>query len=197
MSSRHSGSKTPDKTVHFGCNAFGAKTVKPRFSSAAPYTTRFTCAHPIAPAHITQGSTVTYSVHCVRYFPPSVFVAAVIACISAWAVTSSSVSVRLCPRPTTCPSATITHPTGTSPIANAFFASASASCIYRISFSISFLFNSYKLVDFIGILFKIITYHHNICSRLKGVKHCLWSSNTTSNNKWYTQLRTHRTNNLR
>ena len=77
-------------------------------------------------AHITHGSTVTYKVHCVRYLPPKVLVAAVIACISACAVTSAKVSVRLCPRPTTCPSATITHPTGTSPIAKAFCASANA-----------------------------------------------------------------------
>ena len=31
----------------------------PLFSSLAPYTTRLICAHPSAPAHITQGSTVT------------------------------------------------------------------------------------------------------------------------------------------
>ena len=52
ISSRHSASNTPDETVHFGCNALGAYTVNPRFSSLAPYTTRCTCAQPIAPAHI-------------------------------------------------------------------------------------------------------------------------------------------------
>ena len=34
--------------------------------------------------------------HSVRYLPPRVFAAAVMACISAWAVTSFNVSVRLC-----------------------------------------------------------------------------------------------------
>ena len=33
----------------------------------------------MAPAHITQGSTVTYNVHSFRYFPPSTLAAAVIA----------------------------------------------------------------------------------------------------------------------
>ena len=55
-------------------------------------------AQAIAPAHITQGSTVTYKVHSFRYFPPRTLAAAVMACISAWAVTSFSVSVRLCAR---------------------------------------------------------------------------------------------------
>ena len=169
MISRHSFSIIPDETVHFGCKAFGAKKVKPRFSSAAPYTTLLICAHPIAPAHIIQGSTVTYNVHCDRYFPPRVLAAAVIACISACAVTSDRVSVRLWPRPTTCPSATITHPIGTSPAASALWASVMAICIYRISFSIFFAFDTDEISDFIGMSLKVITYYYDVCSRIKGL----------------------------
>ena len=39
--------------------SYEAKRAKPRFSSAAPYTMRLICDQPSAPAHITQGSTVT------------------------------------------------------------------------------------------------------------------------------------------
>ena len=45
--------------------------------SSAPHTTRLTCAHPIAPAHMMHGSTVTYNVHSCKYLPPSVAAAAV------------------------------------------------------------------------------------------------------------------------
>ena len=79
----HSSSSTPLTTSHFGCIALGANLAKPRFSSVAPYTTRRTCAQPMAPAHIMQGSTVTYRVQSVRYLPPSVLAADVMACISA------------------------------------------------------------------------------------------------------------------
>ena len=59
--------------------------------------------------------------------------AAVMACISACAVTSSSVSVRLCPRPMISPLATITQPMGTSPCASAKWASANAMRMKRSS----------------------------------------------------------------
>ena len=61
-----------------------------------------------------QGSSVTYIVHSVRYFVPSVSQAAVIAIISAWAVGSFNCSTILCPLPTTRPLLTMTAPTGTS-----------------------------------------------------------------------------------
>ena len=44
---------------------------------------------------IARAHNLTYSVHSFRYFPPSTLAAAVITCISAWAVTSFNVSVRL------------------------------------------------------------------------------------------------------
>ena len=50
----------------------------------------------MAPAHMMQGSTVTYNVQSCRYFPPNSLAAMVIACISACAVTSLSVSVVVC-----------------------------------------------------------------------------------------------------
>ena len=39
--------------------------------------------HAMAPAHIRHGSTVTYKVQPLRYLPPKVCSAAVMACISA------------------------------------------------------------------------------------------------------------------
>ena len=74
-----------------------------------------------------HGSTVTYNVHCARYLPPRVLAAAVMACISAWAVTSVRVSVRLCARAMILSLHTTTAPTGTSPRSKAFSASSNAS----------------------------------------------------------------------
>ena len=51
--------------------------------------------HANAPAHIGQGSTVTYKVQSLRYLPPIVEAAAVMACNSACAVTSTKVSTKL------------------------------------------------------------------------------------------------------
>ena len=98
----------------------------------APYTMRPTWAQFRAPAHIGQGSTVTYKVQSVRYLPPMASVAAVMATISAWAVVSISRSVILCPRPITRPRDTMTAPMGISPAARAACASRSAS---RMNFS--------------------------------------------------------------
>lgn len=55
----HSSSRMPPVTSQRGWSARGAYSRYPRFTSGAPYTTLRTCAHPKAPAHITQGSTVT------------------------------------------------------------------------------------------------------------------------------------------
>ena len=61
----------------------GEKSEQPRLGSMAPYTMRPIWAQFRAPAHIGQGSTVTYKVHSGRYFPPMASVAAVMAIISA------------------------------------------------------------------------------------------------------------------
>ena len=58
---------------------YGAPTVVVVFAD----TTRPTWLHAIAPAHMMQGSTVTYNVHSDKYLPPTVEAAAVRACISA------------------------------------------------------------------------------------------------------------------
>ena len=97
---------------------------------------RPTCAQFKAPAHIGQGSTVTYKVQSVKYFPPMASVAAVTATISAWAVVSCSRSVMLCPRPMTRPRQTMTAPMGISPAARAAPASRKASRMYFSSCSI-------------------------------------------------------------
>ena len=89
-----------------------------------------------AAAHIGQGSTVTYKVASFKYLPPRASVAAVMAIISAWAVGSWRVSVRLCPFPMMRPLHTTTAPMGTSPSAAAARASFKASCMYFSSVSI-------------------------------------------------------------
>ena len=61
--------------------------------------------------------------------------AAVMASISAWAVTSPSVSVMLCPRPMTLPLATTTAPMGISSACIAARASSSAMFMKRMSVS--------------------------------------------------------------
>ena len=83
-----------------------------------------------APAHIGQGSTVTYSVQSLRYLAPTASVAAVMAIISAWAVASCRRSVMLCPLPRMRPRETMTAPMGISPSSAAFRASRSASPMY-------------------------------------------------------------------
>ena len=60
ISEAHSSARTPEVTVHFGWKGErDIMPVYPRFSSEAPYTTRRIWLHPMAPAHIGQGSTVT------------------------------------------------------------------------------------------------------------------------------------------
>ena len=108
----HSSDRIPRTVVLRGCSPSPRTVVYPRLGSSAPHTIRPTWLHAMAPAHITQGSTVTYSVHSRRYFPPSVEEAAVNACISACAVASCNVSTRLCPRPTMRPPATTTSSNG-------------------------------------------------------------------------------------
>ncbi len=128
----HSSDRIPRTVVLRGCSPSPRTVVYPRLGSSAPHTIRPTWLHAMAPAHITQGSTVTYSVHSRRYFPPSVEEAAVNACISACAVASCNVSTRLCPRPTMRPPATTTAPIGTSCRSNACRASFIA---MRMNFS--------------------------------------------------------------
>ena len=67
--------------------------------------------------------------HLSRYLPPRYVVAAVMACISACAVGSFNVSVRLCALAIILLLHTTTAPTGTSPLALPFSASARASCV--------------------------------------------------------------------
>ena len=76
-----------------------------------------------APAHIMQGSTVTNRVQSFRYFPPKYSDAAVMACISACAVTSERRSVRLWARAMMRSPHTITAPTGISSSSKAHLAS--------------------------------------------------------------------------
>lgn len=121
-----SSANMPPITIVLGCSAWGAYLRYPLFSSLVPYTSFPICDHAMAPAHITHGSTVTYSVHVSKYFPLRYSSAAVTACISACAVTSWSVSVRLCPFPIIWSLHTTTAPIGTSSFARAFLASARA-----------------------------------------------------------------------
>src|SRR5690606_32252680 len=65
----------------------------PRVGSAAPEWSSPDRVQKLAPARITQGARVTYSLHSLRYLAPKVLDAVVMAKISAWAVTSVSFSV--------------------------------------------------------------------------------------------------------
>lgn len=94
--------------------------------SGVPNTIFPICDQPSAPAHIGHGSTVTYRVQLGRYLPPIVFAAAVMACISACAVTSFSFSVRLCDLAITLLLLTMIAPIGISSCSSAFLASCRA-----------------------------------------------------------------------
>lgn len=130
----HSSEQMPEDVSVLGCRSEillpsedPSKSVKPRLGSSAPHTRRSNCAQHIAAAHIGQGSTVTYSVHPVRYLPPIASHADVMAIISAWAVGSWRRSVMLCPLAIMRPRQTMTAPMGTSPSAEAACASRKAS----------------------------------------------------------------------
>ena len=77
--------------VHYG-------TTGTRLWSFAPNTTRGIRALIIAPAHIGQGSNVTYSVHCHRRQPPNARQAPSIASNSAWQSAFFPTSRRFRPR---------------------------------------------------------------------------------------------------
>ena len=70
----------------------------PSLGSQAPRTTRSTLASIAAPAHMGQGSMVTYSSASTSRQLPSIEAARRTATISAWAVGSTSCSRRLCAR---------------------------------------------------------------------------------------------------
>ena len=80
----------------------------------------------MAEAHITQGSSVTYSVVPFSRYPPSARAAARSASISACAVGSQPEIGRFAPVATTTSPRTRTAPTGTSPAARALRAASSA-----------------------------------------------------------------------
>src|SRR5699024_8946184 len=85
----------------------------------------------MAPAHMGQGSRVTYRVHPVSRQEPTAAQATLMASTSAWAVARPSASRRLRPRPIISPSGeTMTQPTGTSPWGMQARASFRASCMY-------------------------------------------------------------------
>ena len=86
----------------------------------------------MAPLHIIQGSIVTYKSQSVSLQPPNVSDASFIANISACAVLSLRVSVKLWPLPIISLSLTITAPIGVSPLSYAFLASFIASFIKNI-----------------------------------------------------------------
>ena len=89
-----------------------------------------------SPAHMGQGSRVTYRVHWSKNLPPKNSDAEVKACISACAVKSRSRSHRLWARAMTWPCATITAPTGTSSNSAARSASCRARRMKRTSSSL-------------------------------------------------------------
>jgi len=130
--SEQGASNTPDVISVLGWRRWVPILINPCLGSDAPYTKMPNCAHRSAAAHITHGSSVTYRVPSGRYFPPRACVAEVIACISAWAVGSCSVSVRLCARAMMRFWHTTMAPMGTSPLSCALCASFSASCIKAI-----------------------------------------------------------------
>ena len=101
----------------------------PVFGSLAPNTIRSNRAWIMAPAHIMQGSSVTYKVQAVRRWLSSAIPASRIAMISACADGSCRPIFRFHPRPMTFPSRTITAPTGTSSSSPARLASNRASPI--------------------------------------------------------------------
>ena len=80
----------------------------------------------MAPAHMGQGSRVTYKSQSSSRQEPRAALAWAMASSSAWEATDCFSSRRLRPRPMTAPSLTMTQPTGTSPAAAASRARARA-----------------------------------------------------------------------
>ena len=107
-------------------NRFVTPPQAPMASSRAPYHTRRMRALRMAPAHMGQGSSVTYSSQSSSRQVPRAALAWAMASISAWDDVACFSSRRLRPRPTTSPFRTMTQPTGTSPAAAASRASARA-----------------------------------------------------------------------
>lgn len=105
----------------------------PVFVSGAPKHTRSILAKIRAPAHIRQGSIVTYNVVASNLSFRRYDAACVIAIISACAVGSFRSFIWLCALAITLPLWTMIAPTGTSSASNAFSASFSASDIYMRS----------------------------------------------------------------
>ena len=104
----HSSPSTPGVTANAWLRRASAWSlnndpVAPPLGSGAPNTHRSIRALTISPAHMQQGSSVTYTVHPVRRQRPSARAAAHIAVNSAWAEGSSLRSRRLCARDTISP----------------------------------------------------------------------------------------------
>ena len=53
---------------------------------------------------------------------------------------------------------------------------------------ILFAFNSNKIGDFIGFLFKVIAYNYNVCPRLKSGYHGLGCANAASYDQWHREV---------
>ena len=98
----HTSSNTPPVTpgawLYGNAKRFTTEPQEPAFWSFAPNTTRGIRALIIAPAHIGQGSNVTYSVHCHRRQPPNARQAPSIASNSAWQSAFFPTSRRFRPR---------------------------------------------------------------------------------------------------
>ncbi len=101
----------------------------PAFGSQTPKTSRDTRARTRAPAHMAQGSRVTYNTVSSRCREPTAETAWRIAIISACAVGSRVDSTRLEPRPIILSPLTSTAPTGTSAAPAALSANSTASLI--------------------------------------------------------------------
>lgn len=115
----HSSSKMPDVMFGVWFQRPGVSnptfdSMAPPFGSAAPYTKWLTRESIIAPAHIGQGSSVTYSEQPVNRQRFNRRLASWSAMSSAWAVPSRQDSRLLKPAPTTVSSKTTTAPIGTS-----------------------------------------------------------------------------------
>ena len=94
----HSSASIPFTTIVFGCKASEHILISPLWIFSTK--DKFSC---LCPSYSTGTHHTRF--HCdiqstfIQVFSPNVLAAAVTACISAWAVTSFNVSVRLWPRP--------------------------------------------------------------------------------------------------
>jgi len=139
----------------------------PAFGSGVPIYILSILARTIAPAHIAHGSTVVYSSHPPSRGVPSFCEASMIASISACAVGSCLVSVRLYPLPMILPSLTMTAPIGTSPTAAAFSASFKASSIY--------FFIRYSIVSYFERVFNRKVHANTTSMRFcSALKYCIF-----------------------